>query len=329
MGSDPRRIKTLLIYQDYAPGAAAFYQSHIATLVAAGFDVKGFCITPNPPAKRFAFPELDRMWRRGDPVLGKLYEALAEQARDRDVSILFNGANLHPEFLRELSTFNAYMCFDDPESSELISKPVAKYFDASFVANIASLEQYRAWGCSNVFYRPFGFHTSHVDPDIDVEQIRSDEKDIDASIFCERISPWRKERLDLLEEEIPTLYGRGHGWPLGYVGDDEMMSVYRRSKIGINLHNSTGPINFRTFALPANGVMQICDNKYFLGQIFELGKEVVGYSEIEEVPDLARFYLANDDARMRIAQAGYERAHRDYGEAQIFYTQMTQIAGLL
>jgi spore maturation protein CgeB len=102
-----------------------------------------------------------------------------------------------------------------------------------------------------------------------------------------------------------------------------------RAKIGINLDNSTGSINFRTFALPANGVMQICDNQCFLGQIFELGKEVIGCSEIEEVPDLVRFYLVNKSERIRIATAVYERAHSEYTEVEVFRRQLSQIGGLL
>lgn len=113
------------------------------------------------------------------------------------------------------------------------------------------------------------------------------------------------------------------------VSDKEILEAYRRARIGINLHNSTGPINFRTYTLPANGLMQICDNKYFLGQIFDLGREVIGYSEIEEVPDLVQFYLANDEARIRIATAGYERVHHDYNEVSVWQRQMRQIAGLL
>ena len=329
MSRDPRSIKTLLVYQDHGPGANAFYQAHIARLCEAGFEVEGFCITMNPPAKRLPFAKLDELWSAGDPALLTLYAALRRKAREFDVLILFNGSNLHPGFLEYLSTFNAYQCFDDPESSNFVSKPVAKYFDAAFVANIASVEQYRSWGCANVFFRPFGFHASHANADLDPSQIGSDDKDIDACIFCERESPWRKERLAHLEENIPTLYGRGRGWPLGYVEDAEMLDVYRRAKIGINLHNSTGPINFRTYALPANGVMQICDNKYFLGQIFELGKEVVGYNDIEEVPDLVRFYLANESERIRIATAGYERAQRDYTEVEVFRRQLSQIGALL
>ena len=40
----------------------------------------------------------------------------------------------------------AYPCFDDPGSSDFVSKQVAVHFDAAFVANIAFLEQYRSGG---------------------------------------------------------------------------------------------------------------------------------------------------------------------------------------
>ena len=327
--ADERKVRTLLLYQNFRPQIEEFYRSHIRRLQDAGFAVEGFCVTVDPPAARIPYPELDRLWRRDDRRLMQLYSELEKKASEVDVIVLFNGANLHPEFLERLSTFNVYMCFDDPESSAVISKPVAKHFDACFVANIASVDQYRSWGCRNVFFRPFGFFASHVDPNINSEQIRANEKDIDVCLFCERTSGWRRERLEYLEEHIGGLYGRGRGWPLGYVSDEEVLEIYRRSRIGINLHNSTGPINFRTYALPANGVMQICDNKYFLGQIFDLGTEVVGYNEIEEVPDLVRFYLLNDEARIRIATAGYERVHRDYNEVAVWRRQMKQIAGLL
>jgi len=326
---DERRVRTLLLYQNFQSGIEEFYRSHIRRLQGAGFAVEGFCVTVDPPAPCLPYPELDGLWRCGDRRLMQLYSELEKKASEVDAIVLFNGANLHPEFLERLSTFNAYMCFDDPESSDILSKPVAKHFDACFVANIASVDQYRSWGCRNVFFRPFGFFASHVDLSINSEQIRSNEKDIDVCLFCERTSGWRSERLEYLEEHITGLYGRGCGWPLGYVSDEEVLKIYRRSRMGINLHNSTGPINFRTYTLPANGVMQICDNKYFLGQIFELGTEVIGYNEIEEVPDLVRFYLLNDEARIRIATAGYERAHRDYNEIEVWRRQTKQIAGLL
>lgn len=324
-----KKLRTLLVYQHHRRGIVDFYESHIKRLRDAGFDVEGFCITIDPPAPRIAFSALERMWRRDDSRLQKLYAELIGHAREMDVLVLYNGANLHPELLADLSTFNAYMCFDDPESSEELSKPVARFFDAAFVGNIASLEQYKAWGCKNIFFRPLGWFAPFVDQTRGPQERVTSLRELDACLFCERESDWRRQRIESLERMIPTLYGRGRGWPEGYASDEQMLDVYRRSKIGINLHNSTGPINMRTYTLPANGLMQICDNKYHLGQIFELGKEVVGYTAIEELPELVSHYLRNDAERERIALAGCERALRDYNEIAVWRKQMEQIEGLL
>jgi spore maturation protein CgeB len=95
------------------------------------------------------------------------------------------------------------------------------------------------------------------------------------------------------------------------------------------MHNSTGPINYRTFYLPANGVMQICDNKAHLGKIYELDKEVVGFDTVEECIDRCRYYLAHDDERRAIAAAGWRRAMRDYTEVPIFRRMVETVSSML
>jgi len=70
--------------------------------------------------------------------------------------------------------------------------------------------------------------------------------------------------------------------------------------------------------LPANGVLQICDNRSHLGNIFELGTEVVGYDTIDEAVEYCHYYLAHEDERRCIAAAGFRRALRDYNEVAAF-----------
>ncbi len=49
---DERRIRTLLLDQNFVPGIDAFYRSHIHRFQGAGFAVEGFCVTMDPPAPR-------------------------------------------------------------------------------------------------------------------------------------------------------------------------------------------------------------------------------------------------------------------------------------
>jgi hypothetical protein len=330
MKTSIKKIKTLLIYQVYRAGIDKFYEAHIHHLREHGFDIEGFCITIDPPNSRLSYSCLDKLWKENDKRLFNIYEQLISATRNKDVTVLYNGANLHPEFLPQLKTFNAYMCFDDPESSDNLSKPVARFFDVCFVGNIACLNLYQSWGCKNVFFRPLGYFQTHLSSkNITENEILQRHNEVDVCLFCERVSEWRKERLDYLYQNISNLYARGKGWPSGWVSDEVMLEIYSKAKMGINLHNSTGPINLRTYVLPANGVMQICDNKYFLGHIFELGKEVIGYNDIQEVPELVKFYLTHEDERKKIAVAGWKRATNDYNEVSVWKKQMEQIRELI
>jgi hypothetical protein len=331
MKKDIKNIRTLLLYQVHSADTENWYLSYIQRLNAYGFDVEGFCITYQPEKLTGWLPyqEIDKLYKKGDRRLNNLYKSLIKRAKEKDVLFLFNGGNLHVDILPKLMTFNVYMCFDDPESSFYLSEPVAKYFDASFVGNIACINLYKSWGCKNIFYRPHGSYSYRYSENITENEILNRNNTIDVCLFCERETEWRREKLDYLTAQIPTLFARGKGWPGGYVSYTEMMLAYSKSKIGINLHNSVGPVNTRTFALPANGIMQICDNKYFLGHIFELGKEVIGFTDILEVPEIVDYYLEHEDERKQIALNGWKRAVKEYNEIAVWEKQMIQIAGLL
>jgi spore maturation protein CgeB len=284
----------------------------------AGFDVQGFCLTLNPPGPCLTFQELNARWQRGDHALLSLYTRLQEALAGKDVLINAAGINLHPEFVTALPVFSVFQCFDDPESSDNLSKPVAAAYDLCLVGNIAEVETYRTWGVKRAEWISHSVQPGYYDPDLTFDDILNGKRDIDLFMMSDRLSPYRKARLDRLAETFPQAYFFGRGWPRGYLPNNQQVAYMRRSKIGPNLHNSTGPINFRTYYLPANGVMQICDNKSHLGQIFELGKEVVGFESVEECIDLCRYYLAHDVERRQIAAQGWKRAMQDYNELAVF-----------
>jgi len=290
----------------------------MARLRAAGIDIEAETLTIDPPGPPLQWPELDRAWRRGDRRLMLAYERLARRLEGFDVLVNGAGINLHPEFVRQLPTFNVYACFDDPESSAVLSRPVAAAYDLSLVGNIAELDTYRSWGVRHVRHWPLGFKTHDWDPTLTRERILDGARDNDICLLCERWTNGRRERLDRFSAAFPQGVYRGTHWPLGWLPEGERVPLYQRTRIGPNFHNSTGPINVRTFALPANGVMQLCDNNSHLGQLFELGKEVVGFDTVDEAIDLGRYYLAHERERREIAAAGFARSVRDYNEVAVF-----------
>lgn len=296
----------------------AAYERWLGRLRDAGFDVAGISVSLDPDGPRLDWPRIEERWRRGDRELLGLYERLARRAEDFDVFLNYNGTSLHPDFVRELPTYNVYACFDDPESSDVMSRPVAAAYDLSMVGNVAEVENYRRWGVADARFWPLGFRAEDFDPTLTRERILSGRREVDVTLLCERKSGFRHRRLDAFVAAFPDGRYFGPGWPSGFLPEAERVPLYQRTKIGPNFHNSTGPINFRTYALPANGVLQVCDNRSHLGRIFRLGEEVVGFDDVSEAIELCRHYLAHDDERRRIAAAGWERAVRDYNETAVF-----------
>ncbi len=299
--------------------------AYFSRLNESGFNVEGFCLTLNPPGPAISFKELDKKWRRGDKLLLQMYENLERALVGKDVFINGPGINLHPEFVEQLPVFTVFQCFDDPENSENLSKPVASAYDLCLVGNIAEIDTYRSWGVRNAEWSPMGLQPTIYNHSLTREDILSGKRDIDFFMLMDRMSPWRKERLEKLNSAFPDAHFYGRGWPRGYLPNDMELEYLQRAKIGPNLHNTTGPINYRTFYLPANGVMQICDNKKHLGKIFELGKEVVGFDTIDECIELCRYYLSHDEERRLIAANGWKKVITDYNEIAVFKRILSNI----
>lgn len=316
-------------FPDSTTFGSSWINDWLVRLRAAGYVVYPFSLVFDQKRPVIYFDELDVLWRYQDHRLLAMYQRLANELLDYDVFICFNGANVHPEFVRSLKCFTVYGCFDDPEASEKLSKPVAAAFDLAMVGNIAEVDTYRSWGVKNVRWWPLGFRHDDYDSSLTEQRILECNRDIEVALLCERLTRYRKNRVDQFMRAFSHGAYYGKGWPSGFLPEHQRIPLLQQTRIGINIHNSTGPINFRTFYLPANGVMQICDNKAHLGKVFELGVEVVGYDSIEEAIELTRYYIEHDDERRRIAAAGWKRAISDYNEVACFQRVVDAINELI
>jgi len=143
----------------------------------------------------------------------------------------------------------------------------------------------------------------------------------------------------------------GAGWPGGKVSFSEMDNIFRRSKINLNLSNSVNPdirylfsgvrtlVNFvrspkraeqikaRNFEIPLAGGFQVTNYVRGLEHYLSIGGEVVVFASPEECVDQVRFYLENDDERLRILAAGHERARREHTYDARLHDLLLQIWG--
>ncbi|MCH7546850.1 MAG: glycosyltransferase family 1 protein, partial [Planctomycetes bacterium] len=197
-------------------------------------------------------------------------------------------------------------------------------FDAVMYGNVSSRSQYASWGCRHIAHLPIFIDPASVPAYEEATSILSHARDNDIVLCC-GITQWRKKRLAGLIDAFSDARVHGSGWKAGFISDEGKLDLYRRSKIGWNIHNSTGPINQRLLMLAGWGVMQICDNKTGLAKFYDLNREAVGFDTIPEAVELTRCYLEHDDERRAIAQAGYERFHREYHPSRVWQTISTQI----
>ena len=307
--------------------------------------------------KTYTTKELYKLYRKKDSRLMQLYEKVARLSKTHDIFIVKYDNVYLPEFLKSLNDiYKVYFCDDDPEGSNVRSKPYVYAFDYCFAAavnfdkNTKTWKKYLEWGAKRADWYPLGVMPEDYDPTLSVEDIYDKHRDIDVIYVGPPERPKLSRLLELKKQTNITLYGNRWGIytsnrlnSLGclmkyipqhffssrvsrrlfkiqntYLPDDELIPSYQRTKIGINLHLSYGPINLRLYQLPANGVMQICDCPEGLGEVFEIGKEVVVYHSIEEAVELIKYYLEHDDERKKIAAAGFKRVMKDYKDLTIF-----------
>lgn len=290
-----------------------------------GFDLKPFNLKYSNLFPALTFKQLDTKWRLKDKTLMGLYEQFLNEIEDCDIFYNSVGINFHPEFVQMIPQFTVFGCNDDPENSNNLSKPVAASYDMCAIGNIAEIDTYKTWGVKNVVWQPMGFTPDMYDENLTYDDILNSNRDIDLFMIIDKLSRHRSKRMDIIDKAFPYGHFYGRGWKRGYLEMGQEVNFLQRSKIGLNIHNSTGPINTRLFYLPANGVLQICDNKSHLGKVFEIGKEVVGFENINEAIELCKYYLHHEDERRIIAAEGWKRAMREYNEVEVFKRLMEKI----
>ena len=91
-----------------------------------------------------------------------------------------------------------------------------------------------------------------------------------------------------------------------------MIHIYSQSKIVLNLHSPTVPSggNMRLFEIPAAKSLQITDK--CPQDWFKDGDEIVLYKNNYNLLKKVKFYLNNDQERIRIANNGYKRLLKEH-----------------
>lgn len=175
-------------------------------------------------------------------------------------------------------------------------------------------------GLMNVHYLPFG-----CDPDLhrtvdltpmEMNQYRS------AVCFIGAYYPEREEVLSRLTGFDLKIWGY-KDWAKtslkpfyqGLIGNgEEMVKVYNACQVALNIHfhSAAYGVNYRTFEIAGCGVLQLVDERPDVVNTFEVGREVVTYSTLEDLQEKVAYYLDHPSERQTIATRGQVRAYRDH-----------------
>ncbi|WP_339171884.1 glycosyltransferase [Anoxybacillus sp. FSL W8-1294] len=242
--------------------------------------------------------------------------------------------NIRREVLQEIKNIKEItsVCWfsDDHWRFETFSKELCFYFDYCITTDRESIEKYHQIGYKNVILSQWACNV-HTYRKLNLP------KKYDVS-FVGQPHGTRREIINILRKNGISVACFGYGWDnsllkrawnafakriglefltfkMGRVTQEEMIRIFNQSKINLNLSNSSDKgfprqIKGRNFEVPGCGSFLLTEKVSHLEDYYELDKEVVTYSNIDEMIKKIRYYLTHDQEREAIAQKGYEKTIR-------------------
>ncbi len=292
---------------------------------------------------------LDDLYRKGDTNLFKTYNELEKLIESREVDILLVGADniYHPEFIKKLNVYTVLMSSDDPNASYARTVPYLWAFDHVACLNVRyhkdipvkMTDKLIEWGAKRATWTPYGVIDGLYDQNLTEEDIYNKKREIDL-LYVGAFYREKSEMLLKLKKAFGNRFKIYGQWGLKFFGyyllqgrwiwvtplsRDLFVQMHQNAKIGINMHLSGELGNGRLYQLPMNGVMQVCDCANVLSEVFEPGKEIVGYDTVDEAIELINYYLEHDEERKKIASAGFRKAINNYKYNHILYRTLKEI----
>lgn len=142
-------------------------------------------------------------------------------------------------------------------------------------------------------------------------------------VFVGGWSPRRQEFVEKLLDLPLEIYGPGwrkrRNWfnprlrekvKANRIWGEDLITLYNQAKIVLNISSwdpGRSGLNLRVFDVPATGAFLLTDHSAELAQHFEPGRELETFASPEELRQKVILYLAHDQEREAIAQAGYRK----------------------
>ncbi len=121
-----------------------------------------------------------------------------------------------------------------------------------------------------------------------------------------------------LDDELKHFY-YGEAW------GEKMVKIFNCAKIVLNIQppDMTYGGNMRTFEIPGCGAFQLVDR--YSNEWFVEGKEIASFRNVGDLKRKISFFLKNDKIRRSIANAGYNKSHKEHTYEKHFKKLLSKI----
>ena len=305
------------------------YFNFFLTLQAMGHDVK-------------LFDYMGEMHAEDKQIINRKLLALAQEWRP-DVAMFslytdqFDSQTVQD--LRQLT--KTFGFFHDDTWRVDYSRYWARQFDYFSSPDLHGATKYRELGLPNCIYFPFGCN-EHI------FKKTGNPKKYDVS-FVGGWHTYRDWLINKIHRAGIEVEVAGYGWPAGEMDQARMVEMFNDSRINLNVSNSASwdvryltsspralinrlrskknieQMKARIFEVNGCGGFQLSYYVEGLANCYALDRELVIYTDADDLIEKIRFYLAHEDLREIIANAGYQRTLRDHTFASRFQRVFQQM----
>lgn len=264
--------------------------------------------------------------------------AMAQETRPDLALFSLYTDQLEPATVTALRTHTRTLCFFHDDTWRVdFSRFWARYFDFFTTPDVYGEEKYRALGLPNAIHFPFGCNdalyrkaeNAHVKYDVS---------------FVGAWHPHREWLIRRLQKSGFNVHVAGYRWPAGTVEHANMVNIFNESRINLNLSNSTSwdarylttsprgllnqirspksveQLKARHFEINGCGGFQLSYYVEGLERHYEIGREIAIFVDPDDLVRKVRYYLADDQARAAVAQAGHSRTLKEHTFKERFRT---------
>ncbi|MBB4631497.1 glycosyltransferase family protein [Sphingosinicella soli] len=269
-----------------------------------------------------------------DAMNAKLLTAAQDFCPDLAIFSLYTDQIL-PETVEKLRAATKTFCFFHDDTWRIdFSRFWAARFDWFSSPDAEAKNKYRRIGLHNVIYFPFGVNEAlHLPAAVG--------KDFDVS-FVGGWHPYRQWLVDRLRRSGLKVEAAGYGWPAGVLSQTHMVDWFNRSRINLNLSNSSSwdaryllssprallnslrspkmgeQLKARAFEINACRAFQLSYYVDGLERCYRIGEEIAIYLDPDDLVRKLYYYLEDEGLRHAIAEAGYARTLAEHSYASRF-----------